>query len=80
MKLGLFIEAERAEALERAMRRYRARQARERRKAVSVRGARRLTRTEALNMIAEKNPRSALKLLNGMGLGGRRPIPEIRGN
>lgn len=69
----------RQEAAERAMARYRARKAaEERRKAAEQRraavreqrpatglgrGARRISREEAVAMIAQKHPRSALKLL-----------------
>jgi hypothetical protein len=72
--VGYFIEAERADALERAMRRFRADKAREAREALLVstpraktglgRGARRITKAEAIALIAKRNPRGAFKLQN----------------
>jgi hypothetical protein len=79
MNLGFYIELERAEAVERAMPRHRAPQPRERRRTVPGRVTGKLSRQEALNRIARTHPRAALKILNAYGIGGRRPIPEVRG-
>ena len=74
------VELERQEAVERAMATFRKRNAvREQRRTSLGRGSRRISRQEALNRIAATHPRSALKLFNSYGLGGRRPIPETRG-
>ena len=76
MNLGTFIEMERQEAVERAMANYRANQGvRERRRTGLWRT---ISREEALNTIAKKNPRAALKLLHGYGIGVRTPAPELR--
>ena len=77
---GIGFEIVRQEAVERAMARYREQ---ERRKAARERrtttgGGRQLTREDALNRIAKTHPRSALKILNGYRLGGRKPVPEVR--
>ena len=80
MSLGSFIveQEERQKAYERAMARYHARKAREARERAKGgesgrrestpttlgRGARRLSREEAIAMIAKKHPRTALKLLH----------------
>jgi hypothetical protein len=72
MRIGFFIEQERHEAVERAMSRYRAQEQRRF-------GRRPLSREEALNKIARTHPRSAWKILQGYGLGNRRPVPEVRG-
>jgi hypothetical protein len=66
------------EAAERALVRERARRARERRIPTSRKGTRRLSRPEAISMIAKRNPRAALKLLQGYGVGVRHPVPERR--
>jgi hypothetical protein len=75
VNIGWFIEQERHEAYERAMARYRASQAREQRLGAPGRGARRLSREEAVALIAKKSPRGALKLLAGYLTG----IPARRG-
>jgi hypothetical protein len=76
MNLGFHIVQQ--EAAERAMAAYRAKQAvREQRPATCLgRGARRLSREEAVEIIARKNPRAALKLLAGY-LGGARDIRVV---
>ena len=73
MNLGTFIvEQERQEAVERALARYKAEQSREQRRVLAGkrsaglgRGARRISREEALAKIAKTHPRSAWKLLQG---------------
>jgi hypothetical protein len=84
MRWGLgfqIIERERQEAVDRAMVRYRAEKAREKaRRSGLGRGTRTMSREAALNRIAKTHPLSALKILNGYRLGGRKPVPERRGN
>jgi hypothetical protein len=78
MNIGYFlVEQEIADkAVERAMAAHRARKAREQRRVTSRgntglgRGARRISREEAIAKIAKTHPRSALKLLN-QHFGGR---------
>lgn len=82
MNIGWHIvEQERQEAVERAMARYRAQKAREQRRVLAEerqaargtglgRGARRISREEAVALIARKNRRGAARLLHGL-LGGR---------
>ena len=77
MNLGFVIDQmERQEAVERAMARYRAQQARETRRSTTGgntglgRGARRISKEEAIAKIAKTHPRSAWKLLQAH-FGGR---------
>ena len=71
MNIGfLIVEQERQEAVERAMRRYRAQQAIEKRRTGLGHGARRISREEATALVAKKNRLGALRLIHGM-LGGR---------
>jgi hypothetical protein len=93
MRWGLgarIIEMERQEAVERAMARYRADQARKQRRGAARsttraktglgRGARTLSREEALAKIGQVSPRAALKILAGYGINRPTPLPERRGH
>jgi hypothetical protein len=66
MNIGTWIEIERHEAVERAMARFHAGQqrkaARERRTSTTRPGARRISRAEALKLVAAKNPSGARRL------------------
>jgi hypothetical protein len=78
MNLGFFIEQERHEAYERAMSRYKAEQAREKRRVSAGqrstglgRGARRISKDEAVQMLISRgHRRRAARLLHSL-TGGR---------
>jgi len=89
MRWGLgarIIEMERQEAVDRAMARYRADQARKQRRGTTRaktglgRGGRTLSREEALAKIGQVSPRAALKILAGYGINRPTPLPERRGH